>query len=75
MTLSWLTANGGGAPTGHVLDVGSGPGLANLGSVSLGAPTSLTADGVPAGRYYLRVRAVNAAGASPESGELVLVVP
>ena len=75
VSLSWLTSAGGGAPTSQVLEVGNGPGLANLGTVSLGTATSLTAPGVPAGTYYLRVRAVNAAGASPVSGELVLVVP
>ncbi len=75
VSLAWLTSTGGGAPASQVLEVGNGPGLANLGTVPLGTATSLTAPGVPAGTYYLRVRAVNAAGASPASGELVLVVP
>lgn len=75
VSLSWLTPSTGGVPTSHVLDVGTGPGLSNLGTVPLGAGTSLTAPGVPAGTYYLRLRAVNAVGPSAPSGELVLVVP
>ena len=37
--------------------------------------TSLAGAGVPAGRYYVRIVAVNAVGVSPVSTELELVVP
>lgn len=75
VSLSWFTTTGGGVPTGHALDVGAGPGLANLASIPIGAAPSLTVPGVPAGTYYLRVRALNASGPSAASGELVLIVP
>lgn len=75
VVLSWRTPGSGGVPTSHVLDVGTAPGLSNLVSMPLGAATTLTVGSVPSGTYYLRLRAVNAAGASGVSGELVLVVP
>jgi predicted phage tail protein len=63
----------GWPPTGYILDAGSSPGAANIGSFSTTAP-SLSAAGVPNGRYYLRVRAVNAVGTSAASAEITLTV-
>lgn len=74
VALSWFSPSGTAA-TAHVLEAGSGPALANLATVTLGPATSFSTSGVPPGTYYLRVRALNATGASPRSGELVLVVP
>ena len=36
---------------------------------------SITAAGVPPGTYYVRVRAVTAAGAGPPTSTIVVVVP
>ena len=74
VSLSWITSTGA-TPTSHVLEAGSGPTLRNLAVVTLGPGTAFSTAGVPAGTYYLRVRAVNGAGISRPSGELILVVP
>ena len=81
----WATASGynvqvgwtppAGALLGHLLDVGSASGLANLGSLPVAAPAAGLASAAPAGRYYLRVRAGNACGAGSASNEVVLDVP
>jgi hypothetical protein len=63
----------GSPPTSYFLDVGSAPGASNLGSFPTTAP-SLSAAGVPNGRYYLRVRAVNSVGTSVASTETILTV-
>ena len=73
--VTWLASASGGTASSHVLEAGSGPALSNIAALTLGAETSLAAAGVPPGTYYLRVRAVNAAGASAASGDVVLVVP
>lgn len=81
----WATASGynvqigwtppAGTVLGHQLDVGSGPGLANFGSVPVWAPAMGLAGPAPAGRYYLRARAANSCGVGPVSNEVVLDVP
>ncbi len=71
--LGWTAP--GGTLTGHVLDVGSGPGATNIGSFPIGAPATSFAATAPAGRYYVRVRAGSACGMSPSSNEIVLDVP
>ena len=70
----WRPGQGGGTPTSYSLRAGSSPGAANLGSLAL-AGTSFAVGGVPASLYYLRVAAVNAAGASTESNEVALDMP
>jgi hypothetical protein len=58
---------------GYLLEAGSAPGLANLGTVTFGATTRSFAANVPGGTYYLRVRAGNAAGLGPPSNEVIVV--
>jgi hypothetical protein len=67
-----------------VLEAGRSPGLADLVTLRIPRVTvntngtiyaTFAAAGVPSGTYYLRVRAVNAAGAGPPSPEAVAVVP
>jgi hypothetical protein len=60
---------------GHQLEVGSGPGLSNLGSLPVWAPATSVAGPAPAGRYYLRVRAGIPCGLGPASNEVVLDLP
>jgi hypothetical protein len=60
---------------GHVLDVGTGPGQTNVGSLPLAAPAAAFSATAPAGRFYVRVRAANACGSGPASNEVVLDVP
>lgn len=58
--------------TGYLVEAGSAPGLPNLATVPT-ASTSLAAN-VPAGTYYVRVRALSACGAGDASNEVVLRV-
>lgn len=83
--LSAATAGGGavvltwaappGAITSFVLEAGSGPGQSDLANTDLGsAATTLTASGVPAGVYYVRVRAKNTCGTGPPSSETIVTL-
>jgi hypothetical protein len=60
VTLSWIDS---GNTTHFQVEGGSGPGLADLYEQAVGG-TSLTVRDVPAGTYYVRVRAVNYVGRS-----------
>jgi hypothetical protein len=70
VTLSW--SNPGN--TGHFdLEAGSAPRLRNLLSASL-TTTSFNVSSVPAGAYYVRVRAINEVGRSLPSNDVQVVV-
>lgn len=71
--LSWLAPVVGGLPTGYVVEAGLAAGQ-TLDRLPVGLQTSLTVQNVPVGRYYTRVRAVNAAGQSSPSQEIVVSV-
>ncbi len=73
LTLSWTAP--AGPVTGYVLEAGSAPGLANIGAATIGAGTSFVIPGVPAGTYYVRVRAVTSAGSGAPSNDVAVVVP
>ena len=73
VSLGWTPP--AGTLTGHVLDVGSGPGLTNIGSLPIASPAASFAATAPAGRYYVRVRAGSVCGTGPASNEIVLDVP
>ena len=73
VTIRWNSPASGGPPTGYVIDVGSGPGLSNVGSFPLPNTTTLTAP-APAGQYFVRIRALNACGSSAPSPELSFIV-
>lgn len=75
VVISWSAPTSGGAVTGYVLEAGSAPGLSDIALIPLGPTTGLSAAGVPAGTYHLRVRAVGAAGVSAPTGDVVLTVP
>jgi hypothetical protein len=73
--LSWMAGPSGAAATRYVLDVGSAPGLSDLVTgLDVGLQTSFAASSVPAGRYYVRVRAGNAAGLGAASSEAIVRV-
>jgi hypothetical protein len=59
----------------YVLEIGTGPGLSNLGTVPLGPALTLSVPGVPAGTYIARLRGVNAVGPGGASNEVTVVVP
>ena len=76
VNLSWFAPPNGlsGPVTGYILEAGSAPGLSNLVVAPLGPGTMLSVSDVPAGTYYVRLRAVNALGVSAVSGEIIVVV-
>ena len=72
VALTWGAPVTGGAADGYVLEAGSGPGLADVARVTLHT-ASAGAAAVPAGTYFVRVRAVNAAGVGAASSEVQVV--
>ncbi len=75
ITLSWTPASTGGVAQRYILDAGNTPGVYNLGSATYPASVTSTAiPNVPAGTYYLRVRAQNALGTSLSSVERAVTV-
>jgi hypothetical protein len=72
VTLSWSAPLG--AILGYRLEAGTGPGLSNVANTTIGLATSFSAPSVPAGTYYVRVRAIAADGESLPSNEVTVVV-
>jgi hypothetical protein len=54
---------------------GRSAGASDVGSFSVGSTTTFSASGVASGTYYVRIVAINAAGTSAPSNEVVVVVP
>ncbi len=67
---TWAAPSGGGAAS-YVIEAGTAAGISNIGAFNVGNVTSFTID-VPPGTYYVRVRAVGAAGLSDPSNELTI---
>jgi predicted phage tail protein len=75
VTLAWERPAGPCRPTSYVIEAGSAPGLSNLAIVATGSDhTGFSAAAVPAGTYYVRVRAANAAGTSAPSNEAMFTI-
>jgi hypothetical protein len=72
VTLTWQPG-GGDLPSVYQLEVGSAAGASNL-LVTQVTATTISGTGVPNGAYFVRVRAINGAGASNASNELTLTV-
>ena len=75
VTLSWTLPVESTAVTGYRLEAGSQTGLADILTTGLGPSPSFAAAGVPPGRYYVRMRALNGNGMSAPSNEVVVNVP
>jgi len=75
VTITWV-APASGSPTSYVVEASNAPGgPANLANFNTGnAATTLVVPGVPAGTYYIRIRAVNSCGQSAPSAEEQLIV-
>jgi hypothetical protein len=71
VTLTWEAPFGA---THYELEVGTAPGLTNIGTVPTVEPRFVVND-VPSGTYYVRVRAINTIGKSSASREVQIVVP
>jgi hypothetical protein len=75
VTLNWTAAAGGDAPTSYQIQAGSSAGQTNIATFDTGTTaTTLAIFNVPVGTYFVRVRAVNSAGASGASNEVQVVV-
>lgn len=70
-TFSWSPPLSGGAVS-YIFEAGASTGTTNRALIQMGAATSLAAGYVPPGIYFVRVRAVNAAGRSAPSNEVLL---
>jgi peptidyl-Asp metalloendopeptidase len=71
VTLGWQAPSSGGPVAEYFVEVGSASGGSNLGVFPNGTALGLSAS-APAGRFFVRVRARNSAGASSPSNEVVL---
>jgi peptidase C25-like protein len=75
VVFAWGAPLDGGTPQSYWIDAGSSTGLSDLASFSTGSvATAFVVPGVPAGTYYVRVRAANASGTSAPSNEAVVFV-
>lgn len=75
VTVSWALPPESAAATAYRFEAGSGPGLLDLVTrLTNGDQTVIVFADVPPGRYFVRVRAINAMGMSDPSRELVVDV-
>jgi len=75
VTLSWTPPSAGDPPSSYVVEAGSASGRTDLANFDTGNPApALAVDSVPAGTYFVRVRAKNGAGVSGASNEVVVTV-
>ena len=75
VTLTWAPPSGGCPVTSYVIEAGSSPGLSNLASFSTGSPAlGFSSTGVPAGTYFVRVRATTSTGTGAASNEVLVMV-
>ncbi len=74
VAVEWGPPLHGAEPLFYLIEVGSTPGANNLVTAFRVNGTAFDASGVPAGIYYVRIRAVSAGGAGPASDEVELVV-
>jgi hypothetical protein len=73
VNISWNAPNTGGSPSLYEVVASLTPGGAPVASLGT-SNTSLQVPSVPNGTYYLRVRAANAVGQSPLTGEVAVTV-
>jgi fibronectin type III domain protein len=74
VTLSWQPPISGTVQS-YIIEVGAAPGATNIGTLNNGLSTTFIRAGVPAGVYYIRIRAVGPGCApSAPSNELAVTV-
>jgi hypothetical protein len=74
VTFSWRAPVAGGPPTQYVVEAGSAPGRADVAVLPTGSAQTAFTLAAPPGRYYVRIRAINAAGSSVPSEEIAMQV-
>lgn len=72
VTVQWTMPTGGPAITGLVLHAGTTAGASDVAVAPLPAGARSLSTSAPTGTYYVRVVAVNAAGAGPASNEVIV---
>lgn len=73
--LAWTAPSGGDAVSSYLVEAGSASGLSDLASFDTGnAAVTLVVASVPAGSYFVRVRATNSAGPGAASNEVIVTV-
>lgn len=72
--LTWNPPFQGEDVDGYQVEAGLSPGTRDAATVQVGRVLSFQADGVPPGRYYVRVRAHNRLGVSEPTDDIVLTV-
>lgn len=73
--LTWTAPSAGAAASSYVVEAGSASGLIDLANFDTGnAAVTLTVTSVPAGSYFVRVRAKTSAGSGNASNEVILTV-
>lgn len=71
VTLTWTASSGA---TGYRLEAGFSAGTSNAANLVIGTTPSYVATQVPAGTYFVRVRAIDGSGESAASNEVTVVV-
>ena len=71
VTLRWQAPTDGATPTAYQIEAGSAPGLSDLGVIRASTLTSFSTP-VPAGTYYVRVRALSGGVVGAASNEVVV---
>jgi hypothetical protein len=75
VAFAWRAPTAGGNVEEYAIEAGSAPGLANLAVLRTGSAEPSLVVTAPPGRYFVRVRALNAAGWSVPSNDLEVRVP
>lgn len=74
VTIQWVAASSGTPPFSYLVEVGSGSGQSDLFTGTVGTATTVSANLAP-GSYFVRVRTLNACGASGPSNQVSFQVP
>src|SRR5439155_17708190 len=75
VTFTWSAPAGSCSPISYNVDAGSAPGASDIARIAVApAPTSFTANNIPAGTYYVRVSSGTPIGPGPVSNEVVFTI-
>jgi hypothetical protein len=74
ISVRWDAAAAGAIPQNYVIEAGTVSGAANIGTFALPASATTIGGPVPAGPYFIRIRAANVCGASGPSAEVSATV-
>jgi hypothetical protein len=75
VTFTWEPPVAGGAVASYAIEAGDAPGRSNVAVLPTADAATSFAVAAPAGRYFVRLRALNVYGAGVPSGEIEVRVP